>query len=99
MLMTLNSNNTFTADSKGVDINFNTNVLECYTDPSYSGTWILNGSTLSIVYVDSGITYTDNFTVSGNTLTYTLNDGEIVGTTNGQPVYLDSDIQFVYTKQ
>lgn len=97
--MTLNTNNTFSADSKGVEIDLGTNALECFTDPVIIGTWSVSGSTLTTTYIDSGTTYTDTFTISGNTLTYNINGGEVVGTAGGNPVYLTSNIQIIYTKQ
>ena len=97
--MTLNANNTFSADSKGVEIDLGTNALECFTDPVIIGTWSVSGSTLTTTYVDGGTTYTDTFTISGNTLTYNINGGEVVGTAGGTPVYLTSNIQIIYTKQ
>lgn len=98
-LLVLNSNNTFTADSKGVEIDFTANTLECFTDPDITGTWVLNGSILSLTYVDGGTTYTDNFTVSGSNLSFSVNDGDVVSILSGNPVYVTSNIQFVYTKQ
>jgi hypothetical protein len=97
--LTINANNTFTADSKGIEININGTQIDCFEDPDITGTWTLNGSQLSLSYVDLGTPYTDVFTVSGNTLTYTVQDGEVVGSANGNPVYLTSDITFIYTKQ
>ncbi|MES2863608.1 MAG: lipocalin family protein [Bacteroidota bacterium] len=97
--LTLNANNTFSADSKGVEIDLGTNTLDCFTDPVTIGTWAVSGSTLTTTYVDSGTTYTETYTISGNTLTYSLNGGEIVGTAGGNPVYLTSNIQIIYTKQ
>lgn len=97
--LTLNTNNTFSADSKGVDINLTTNIIECFTDPVTIGTWSVSGSTLSLTYVDSGVTYTDMYTISGNSLTYSLNGGEVVGMSGSSPVYLTTNIQIVYTKQ
>ncbi len=97
--LTLNTNNTFSADSKGVDIDLTTNVIECFSDPVIIGTWSISGSTLSLTYVDSGVTYTDTYNVSGSTLTYSVNGGEVVGTSGGSPVYLTTNIQIVYSKQ
>lgn len=97
--LTLNANHTFSADSKGVDIDLGTNALECFTDPVIIGTWALSGSTLTITYTDGGTSYSDTFNVSGNTLTFSENGGEIVGTAGGTPVYLTSNIQIIYTKQ
>lgn len=101
MFLIINSNNTFNADAKGIDIDFTNNITECYTDPDYNGTWVLNSNVLTLTYVDGGITYNDNFIVAGagNSLSYSVSDGEVVGMESGQPVYLTSNIQFIYTKQ
>jgi hypothetical protein len=100
-LFVINSNNTFTADAKGIDIDLTTtpNVLTCFTDPDISGTWTLVGNILKTTYVEGGITYNDEFTVIGNTLVLTVNDGEVVGTAGGAPVFLTSDITIIYSKQ
>ncbi|MCD8518896.1 MAG: lipocalin family protein [Flavobacterium sp.] len=64
------------------------------------GTWSLSGNQLSITYTEAGEQFTDVYTVSGSTLTLSITDGEIVGTTSGgDPVYLDADIDIVFTKQ
>lgn len=101
MFLIINSNNTFNADAKGIDIDFTNNITECYTDPDYNGTWVLNSNVLTLTYVDGGVTYNDNFIVAGagNSLSLSVPDGDIVGIESGQPVYLTSNIQFIYTKQ
>ncbi len=111
MFLTLNANNTFVSDSKGTEIELEIDVatgemvetISCFTDPDVTGTWILTGNVLSMTYTDSetGQVMTDNFTVVGNTLVYTINDGAVVGTevTTGAPVYLTCDISLIYTKQ
>jgi hypothetical protein len=103
MLLVLNANNTFTANSKGIEIVFNGTVEEvgCFSDPNVTGTWVLNSNTLSLTYTDVGVEYTDDYIVNGNTISATAADGEIVGTETGTgaPVYLTSDITIVYTKQ
>ena len=103
MLLTLNANNTFTANSKGIEIVFNGTVdeISCFADPNYTGTWALNGTILSLTYTDTGVEYTDNYTVTGNILTATISGGEIVGTetTTGAPVYLTSNLTIIFTKQ
>jgi hypothetical protein len=100
-LFVLNSDNTFTSNSKGIDIDLTTtpNVLTCFTDPDTTGTWTLVGNILKTTYVEGGVTYNDEFTVVGNTLVYTVNNGEVVGTASGIPVYLTSDITIIYSKQ
>ncbi len=101
MFIIINSNNTFNADAKGIDIDFTNNITECYTDPDYNGTWVLNSNVLTLTYVDGGVTYNDSFIVAGagNSLSLSVSDGDIVGMESGQPVYLTSSIQFIYTKQ
>lgn len=96
------ANNTFTATAKGVDIVFDgaNEVIECFTDPDFSGTWSQNGNNITFTYVDGGESYSDTYVLNGNTISLTYNDGEVVGTTdNGEPVYLTSDLTFIYTKQ
>ena len=96
----LNANNTFTADSKGIDIDINNNIA-CFTDPDFTGTWVLNGNILSLTYTDGPDTITDNYIVNGNTFSATLNDGQVVGVeqVSGEPVYLTCDITIIFTKQ
>lgn len=100
--LTINANNTFSTDSKGIEIIFGTSGVDevaCFEDAEITGTWSLTGNQISFTYTDEGEIYTDVFTVSGNTLTYTLEDGDIVGNAGGSPVYLTSDITLIYTKQ
>lgn len=100
-LLTLNANNTFTANSKGIDIDLtaNPNVITCFSDPDTTGTWSINGNVVVTTYVEAGVTYNDYFTVVGNTLILSENNGEIVGTAGGNPVFLTSNIAIVYSKQ
>ena len=97
----LNSNNTFIATGGGIDIDLSVtpNVLTCFTDPSTNGTWTLNGNQLTTSYMEGGVSYTDIFTVVGNTLIITEQNGEVVGMANGNPVFLTSDITAIYSKQ
>lgn len=99
--LVLNANNTFTATSKGLEIDGigSTAVLTCFTDPSFSGTWSQSGSNVTFTYMDGGQSYSDTYVLNGTTLTYTLTDGEVVGTAGGNPVYLTANIAVVYTKQ
>lgn len=99
MFLTLNSNHTFNADSRGIEINLAGTGTECYTEPDYNGTWVQNGNTVTLTYVDSGVTYNDNLVVSGNTLSLAVAGGEVIGLAGGLPVYIISNIQIVYTKQ
>lgn len=103
-ILTLNANNTFSSDSKGIDIGLDLNTgvstIECYDDPPITGTWSLSGNQLTFTYIDEGVPTSDVFTVSGNTLSYTVQSGQVVGTASGgEPVYLTSDITLIYTKQ
>lgn len=101
--LVLNNNNTFTATGKGVEIETdsatNTTTIACYDDGVTAGTWTLSGNNVSFNYVFDGETFSDTFVRSGNTLTYTIQGGEVVGTANGQPVYLTTNIEIIYTKQ
>jgi hypothetical protein len=107
-LLTLNQNNTFVSVSKGIDINYDFDVetgeeittIECFTEESATGTWAFNNSTVVFSYVEDGETFSDTFTIVGNTLVYTVANGQVVGTTDqGEPIYLTSSIQIIYTKQ
>lgn len=99
MFLTLSSNHTFNADARGIEINTAGTGTECYTDPDYNGTWVQNGNTITLTYVDGGTTYNDVFTINGNTLNFSITGGEIIGLSGGSPVYLTANIQLVYTKQ
>jgi len=102
MLLTLNSNNTFVANSKGIDIvsNGTTETMSCFTDPDDTGTWSLAGNTLTLTTAGTP-PVVDTYTVSGNTISATANNGEVVGydTVTNSPVYLTCNITIVYTKQ
>jgi hypothetical protein len=101
-LLILNANNTYTANSKGVDIDAtgSTSVITCSTDPDDVGTWVLNGSVITLT---STVTPTDvySFNVNGTILSATEQNGQAVGVDliTGAPVYLNCDITIVYTKQ
>ncbi|MBP9849265.1 MAG: lipocalin family protein [Flavobacterium sp.] len=99
--ITLNGDNTFVANSKGIDINIDgaTSTIECFDEGNFTGTWALSGNQLSITYLDEGVEYTDVATLSGNTIVSTVQNGEVVGTTSGgEPIYLTSNLQIVFTK-
>lgn len=99
--ITLNDDATFTANGKGIEIDFtgSTTTTTCFDDGIISGTWALVGNQLSITYMDQGVQYTDVAILSGNTIVSTVENGEVVGTTStGEPVYLTSNLQVVYTK-
>ncbi len=98
----LNSDNTFTASSEGMDItltNEGVEVVECYDDGNFSGTWSASGNQITMTYSSDGDMYTDTFNISNNSITYTVEDGEVVGMSGGNPVYITTDISIVYTKQ
>ncbi len=101
-LLTLNANNTYTANSKGIDINTtgSTSVIACTTDPDDNGTWVLNGSVITLTSTTTpGDVF--SFNVNGSTLSATEPNGQAVGVdqVSGAPVYLNCDITIVYTKQ
>lgn len=101
-ILVLNQDNTFVISSKGIDIVTDgvNQSLSCFMDPNILGTWTLSGNTLTIQYTEGGLQYSEQFIVSGNTLVYTLNNTEIVGTTSTNvPVYLTADISIIYTKE
>ncbi len=100
-LLVLNSNNTFTANTKGVDINTTTipNTMTCLFEPDTVGTYTVTGNVLTTTYIENGVTYHDTVTISGNTIVSTTNNGSIVGLSGGNPVYLTATITIIYTKQ
>ena len=94
----INANGTFTATSKGVDVS-TSNTLECYTDADVTGTWVLSGTVLVLTYTEAGAPVVESFSVSGNSLTYSMPLGEIVSTTStNAAVYLNSSFNIVYTR-
>jgi hypothetical protein len=96
--ITINTDGTFRATSKGVDIS-NSNALQCFSDPDYTGTWTLNATVLKLTYVDTGVVINELFSVSGNTLLYSVPQGQIVGTTaTNVPVFLNSSFNIVYSR-
>lgn len=99
--ITLNANNTFVANSKGIDIDASgaTSIIECFDEGNFTGTWSLSGNQLSITYIDGGVEYTDVATLSGNTIVSSVQNGEVVGSTSGgEPVYLTSNLEIIFTK-
>jgi hypothetical protein len=95
----LNSDNTFTYDDKGIEINSNgiTETIECYSYGQIAGTWVLSGN--NIIFTEtSGDTY--SWPYNGSNVTVTINDTDIVGTdSSDNPVYVTGNISAVYTKQ
>lgn len=97
-IIVINPDGTFTATSKGVEISPSTSIT-CYSDPDYSGTWTLNATVLKLTYVDAGVIVENLFSVSGNTLLYSVPQGQIVGTTaTDVPIYLTTSFNIIYTK-
>ena len=94
-LLILNANNTYVANSRGVDISI-TGAYECYTDPDDVGTWALSGNQLTLTSSD---TSTNLFIVSGNTLSSTFPNGTVLNNVGGVVVELTAEITFIYTKQ
>lgn len=105
--LVLNNNNTFSATGKGVDILYDLDIetgeetytIECYDDGSTNGTWLITGNNVTFNYTFEGEVFSDTFTRVGNTLKYVIANGEVVGTANGEPVYLTTNIEIIYTKQ
>lgn len=95
--LTLNANNTFTYDDKGIEITFNgtDDEITCYDDGDVSGTWSINGSVLTLT--SNGMD--DTYTLSGNTITISVPDSDVVGMSGGNPVYVTADLSVVYIKQ
>ena len=92
----INSDHTFTANSKGVELLSNS--LSCYTDSDYSGTWSLIGNTLTLSYTDAGSVIQDDLLVSSNILERLEIKSYIVR--NGSTYSLESGIVTTrYTKQ
>ena len=97
-ILTINPDGTFKATSKGVEVSAGA-TLECYTDPDITGTWVLNGTVLSLSYVEASVQNTEMFSVSANSLTYSVPLGEIVSTTSTNvAVYLNSSYNIIYTR-
>jgi hypothetical protein len=96
--ITINPNGTFIATSKGVDVSASA-TLECYTDPDITGTWVLNGTVLTLQFVEASVQISEMFSVSRNSLTYSVPLGEIVSTTStNAAVYLNSSYNIIYTR-
>ncbi|MEO0036972.1 MAG: hypothetical protein RIQ59_183 [Bacteroidota bacterium] len=102
MLLTLNADHSFIANSKGVDIvsNGTTETMSCFTDPDETGAWSLVGNTLTLTVLGNPTT-TETYTVSGNTISATAQNGQVVGydALTHAPAYLTCNITIVYTKQ
>lgn len=106
LFLKLMPNNTFTLDSKGADIsitivnNVEVETIGCYTDPIETGTWALNGTTLTLDFTAVGPNNDYIYNPANNTLSATVNNGAIVGTTSqGSPITLTTNLTFTLTKQ
>lgn len=103
-LLVLNSNNTFTQTSKGLEIVAvgTTQTTSCFADPDDTGTWSVSGNVLTLTYaVTTPATPSEQLNISGNTLSVTEPAGQVVGyvSPSTTPVYLNSNLSFVFTKQ
>ncbi|ESU25338.1 hypothetical protein FLJC2902T_31460 [Flavobacterium limnosediminis JC2902] len=98
MFLTLNEDNTFTADSKGVGISA-TDALQCSTAPIKSGTWVYTGGQLLLTYAEGAGSITDSYTVSGDQISLRDDQAIIVGVPIDTPEFLSSGITKIYTKQ
>lgn len=97
-ILTINPNATFTSTSKGVDVSASA-TLTCYSDPNITGTWVLNGTVLKLIYMEGNVETTDLYSVSGNTLTHSVPLGQIVSTTSTNiAVFLNSSYNIIYTR-
>ena len=96
-LLIVNANNTYLANSRGVDIGIPSG-YECFTDPDDVGAWSLTGNQLTFTSSDITIDPT-TFTVSGNTLSYTLPAGTVLTEEAGVVVEITADLTLIYTKQ
>lgn len=93
----VNANNTYVADQAGVEL-ASDGGYSCFTEPDDTGTWVLAGNQLSFISSDISMG-TTTFTVSGNTLTYTVPAGTVLDDDNGVVVEVTADLTLIYTKQ
>ena len=94
----VNPDGTFIATSKGVDISASSSIT-CFFDPDITGTWTLNATVLKLTFVDAGVVVDELFSVSGNTLLYSVPQGQVVGTSSTNvPIFLTTSYNIVYTK-
>ncbi len=103
LFLTLKANNTYELNDKGVGIeNDGVNeTIACYNDGDTFGKWSLDGNNRVVMTPFDGQDEVPfSLLVEGNTLKETVADGDVVGTTTaGDPVYLASKIELVYTKK
>jgi hypothetical protein len=94
----INPDGTFRATSKGVEISSST-TLQCFSDPDYTGTWTLNATVLKLTYIDAGVIVDELFSVSANSLLYSVPQGQVIGTSaTNVPIFLTTSYNIVYTK-
>ncbi len=95
--LTLSANNTFVLNDKGVTII--NSAITCFTGTNFTGTWLLDGDTLTLTYDDNGTTVYEFFIVAGTTLSQTDTNIDVITTDSGNPLYISCDVTEVYTKQ
>lgn len=104
----LNNNNTFSATGKSIEIEFDfdfeteelTSTIVCFDEGATTGTWSLSGNNVEFNYTFDGETFSETYTRVGNTLRFSIPSGVVLGgTDNGEPVYLTTNIEVIYTKQ
>jgi hypothetical protein len=94
----INPDGTFRATSKGVEIS-SSNTLQCFSDPDYTGTWTLNATVLKLTYIDAGVIVDELFSVSANSLLYSVPQGQVIGTSaTNVPIFLTTSYNIIYTK-
>lgn len=101
-IITLKTDGTFTADQNGVEINeaVTPNTIVCFTDPDITGTWVITGANLTLTYNDGPISLTDTYVVDATSIKIVFPDEDIVSKDGtGNAVYVNADVQLVYTKQ
>jgi hypothetical protein len=94
----INPDGTFRATSKGVEISSST-TIQCFSDPDYTGTWTLNSTVLKLTYIDAGVIVDELFSVSANSLLYSVPQGQVIGTSaTNVPIFLTTSYNIIYTK-
>ena len=97
-IIVINPDGTFSASSKGVDIS-SSSTLQCFSDIDLTGIWTLNATVLKLTYLDEGVIVDDLFSVSTNKLIYSVQQGQIVGTTSTNvPIYINTSYNIIYTR-
>ncbi|HEX8564000.1 MAG TPA: lipocalin family protein [Flavobacterium sp.] len=99
----INEDHTFTANSEGLEIQIdsegNPSEFACYDDGAISGTWSLSGNEITFTFLSDGSGDTFTYDIDADSLSYFIPDGTAFGTVGGNPAYITSDIEIVYTKQ